>query len=288
MFSRQALLSVLLCVGGLISEPLTSVAAPSVSGLEDSTCTPTKTITLDAPNLDWQAAEQHDRERYDSPNRKILTGVEIAAMFQRPKNVEELLLNIKQAVDRDLLVQSAFYKTAVLSEFFAASAISWKTEKGVGVRQTATLIFHNPPFTGLYGYATLTRHSLSSGAQVVEHLVGGQIRLRFENLAAPLVVRTVVNTFGMPILAYKGCGQPGYGHVPDQDDPTCKGRMIYTYSKRDFPSALLAINQAEFKIRLDAVERRSPTWDYRSAEGRQRFLCDEDELRDISVLQTQF
>jgi hypothetical protein len=285
MFNRQVLLIMVSCSGWLSSAAHANDAIQAAKQ-DGSTCTPTHTISLDAPNLDWRSAEQHDRQRYGSATHQTLTSADINAMFQKPKNLEELLLNIKVAVDRDLLVQSEFYDNSVLERFFAASAISWETVSGYGVRKTGTLSFDDPTFAGIHGEVILGRaYQVSSDAHTEEYMRQGVIRLRLDKPEASMAVRSIVNTFGMPILAFKGCVQSGNGHGPDIEDPTCKGKIIYTYSKREFPQALLVANETEFKIRLGANERRSLTWDYRTPDGRQRFLCDEDELQDISVHQ---
>jgi hypothetical protein len=268
------------------------ILAQGVDPQPSAYCTPTKTFTLDAPNADWRMSEQRDRGKYNTATR-ALSAAEIVAMVERPKTAEQLLQNIKTAVDRDLLVQKGFYETQVLIKFFAASSIDWHKPKSPWVSQrVATLNFEKSAFEGLHGYARLGRsHTVEPDGRSTgqEHdFVQGAINLHMDKPGIAMLVKSVTDVFGMPILAYKKCGDSGFGHGPSKDDPTCKGQIIYTYSKKDFPSASLAINQADLTVRLDAVERRSPTWDLRSAEGRQRFLCDEDELRDISVLQRGF
>jgi hypothetical protein len=272
------------------------VSAQVPNNQVSANCTPTKTINLDAPNADWWTAEQRDRERYNTTAQTQYSATEVSAMFERPRTVKQLLLNVKTAVDRDLLVQNGFYETPVLMKFFGASAIAWqeKPRFGGASQRVATLTFGEPAFASLQGYAKLMRshiaqHDVTPNNHVEKHTYNqGEISLRVAKFETVISVRAVVDIFGMPIQAHRGCGDTSFGHGLSSDDPTCKGQIFYTYSKKDLPSALLAINQTEFTVRLDSKERKSPTWDLRSAEDRQRFLCDEDELRDISILQRGF
>jgi hypothetical protein len=75
------------------------------------------------------------------------------------------------------------------------------------------------------------------------------------------------------------------GDSPIPTNDKCKGELHYDYPKSEFKSAALAINQAAIRMRQDDPKRSSPAWTIRIAEGRKRFLCDEDEIRDISLMQ---
>jgi hypothetical protein len=279
----------------LVSTHLGLLDVISAQGLDTqggADCTPTKTITLDAPSADWRMSEQQDRERYITKGRTNLSGAAIAAMVERPQTVKQLLENMKIAVDRDLLVQKRFYDTAVLMRFFAATSIAWhKPESPWASQKVASLSFEGSSFAGLNGQATFGRSHIAEHAasnSKDHNFVQGQISLHTGSSGLGIPVHAVSNVFGMPILSHRGCGDSGFGHGPSSEDSTCKGQMIYTYSKNDFPLAFLTVNQTEFTVRRDLVERRSATWDLRSAEGRQRFLCDEDQIGDISVLQREF
>jgi hypothetical protein len=77
-------------------------------------------LILDVPAL-LLAAEPEQ----STPTAHNYSVREIKGMFHRPKNVEQLLRNMKLAYDRNLLVQPTFFYEAVLKEFFNGAAISW-------------------------------------------------------------------------------------------------------------------------------------------------------------------
>jgi hypothetical protein len=58
------------------------------------------------------------------PPRRILTGEEIGALFERPQTVAQLVRNLKIASDADLLLQPAFAEAANLMKFFNGTAVS--------------------------------------------------------------------------------------------------------------------------------------------------------------------
>jgi hypothetical protein len=60
------------------------------------------------------------------PAPPIYSSTQIAALFQRPSNVSELLRNLKLAWDKKLLVQPAFFDDANLLTFFNGTSITWK------------------------------------------------------------------------------------------------------------------------------------------------------------------
>jgi len=57
---------------------------------------------------------------------KQLSAEEIGAMFERPTTAQQLLQNIKTAMDRDLLVQTAFYTDENLKKLFNGTGVTWE------------------------------------------------------------------------------------------------------------------------------------------------------------------
>jgi hypothetical protein len=52
---------------------------------------------------------------------------DLQGMFEQPKDVQQLLQNLKLAWQRDLLPQSSFYDPAILRKFFHGATVTWKT-----------------------------------------------------------------------------------------------------------------------------------------------------------------
>jgi hypothetical protein len=106
----------------------------------------------------------------------------------------------------------------------------------------------------------------------------GTLDLVIEQSGSPITVKAVADTFGPPPFAYGGVCPNG-----SEPDPERKGTMSYDFAARQ--AAGVPGDRIEFAVRADAIPRYFPGWERRTAEGRQRFLCDEDKLRGIALRQ---
>jgi hypothetical protein len=286
--SRRIVPTTLLQLGSLLTALMLLNTASADIETNDQ-CTPTKTIQLDLPGFNWREVEQQDRDRYSSQGQRDYSAAELESMITRPSTVTELLQNFKKAVDRNLVTQRHFFETRVINKFFNASWVTWSNEESPG--RTKIIVRSgvvNPvpgPFKGYQIKVHLVLDEISPvDAEAYHHHPDHVSRhgtidldLLTEHRGPPVTVKSVVDTFGPPPLALRQSCVDGA-----EGDPGCKGRMAYDYSEREIPGAL-GVNKTEFELRKDAVERFFSGWDRRTAEGRQRFLCDEDELRRISV-----
>jgi hypothetical protein len=268
-----------------------SYAQAAHAQADDRVCTPTRTVRVDAPDFDWRRAEEQDRSTYEAIVGRTLRAREISAMFERPTSMGQLLHNIKIVVDADLLVQPHFFEQSVILKVFGASSVKWQSNQ-IGADnkvRIAAIAFDRTALSGLRGAARLVQehvhaHDITSVDHVKEHIAyTGRVNLYVEPASDRLSVQMLVDALGMPLMAYKTCEAAGYGLIPTNDK--CKGELRYDYSKSELKSAKLAFNQAAIRIWQDNPERSSPDWTIRTAEGRKRFLCDEDEIRDISLMQ---
>jgi hypothetical protein len=285
--SRRIAPRILLQLGWILIVPMMANSASADIQTNDE-CTPTKTIQLDLPGFNWRDSEKQDRDRYGAQGQRDYSVVELESMISRPNTVTELLQNFKIAVDRDLVTQRHFFETRVMQKFFNSSSVTWSSEahgrarsivrSGVikpvrgpfdGYQIKVQLVLDEVPVANVEAYRRLPDHLHRHGTVDLAFLI--------EHRPAPVAVKSVVDIFGPPPLALRqSCPEAA------KPDPGCKGVMVYDYSQREIPGALGG-NTIEFEVRKDAVERVFSGWERRTAEGRQRFLCDEDELRHISV-----
>lgn len=120
--SLTALLAVLLC------------GCNAGGGRKSNLQSPTPAIK--APSPDAAAVTNPDDEasrhqRWDSCVQLVYPDgsravADLLQQIQEPQNLQDLLKNLKQAWERDLLLQPAFFDDAVLQKFFAGSAVTWK------------------------------------------------------------------------------------------------------------------------------------------------------------------
>jgi hypothetical protein len=98
-------------------------------GSDDRPCATTKTVQVDAPAFDWREAETGERARYGALAGRTVLAREIADMFPRPLSVDQLLRNLKLAVDADLAVQPHFFDEPVILKFLGASSVKWRNQQ---------------------------------------------------------------------------------------------------------------------------------------------------------------
>ena len=60
----------------------------------------------------------------------------IGAMFSRPKNVAQLLQNLKLAYEKELLLQPGFYDDTNLTKFFASTTVVWGEPRPISTKDT--------------------------------------------------------------------------------------------------------------------------------------------------------
>jgi hypothetical protein len=266
-----------------IPAALTLLNSASADIQTNNQCTPTKTIQLDLPNTNWRDAEQQIRARYGSAGLHYYSVAELEKMITRPTTATQLLQNLKIAVDRELLTQRNFFETPVLDKFFNASSVSWSDQRMSEVFQrNGVAKLFNGPFAGYEVKVQMTlipRADQQAHDQHRDHFAHwGTLDLVVEQSGLPITVKAVADAFGPPPFAYGGVCPNG-----SEPDPECKGTMSYDFAARQ--AAGVPGDRIEFAIRADAIPRYFPGWERRTAEGRQRFLCDEDKLRGISLRQ---
>lgn len=257
-------------------------------------CTPTKTIQFDFPDFNWRDAEMRDRNKYGPQKYHTYGAQELSGMIARPQTVEQLLRNLKVAVDRDLVEQQGFFDTKVLTKFFGASSVKWTINQldAGSTEKSGTVELSHGPFDGYQVTVRMVRMPIAKENSAYSNHAPEHVRrsatidIHVNNSRAAIKVLTVVEVFGMPPLAVRGCSETLHGGQPAATTNfTCKGKMHYDYSKLDFAAAIMGENVTTFVVRKDLMERRSTLWSPRDIKGRQSFLCDEDEVRDIELRQ---
>jgi len=270
----------------LIPAMLFTFDVPTASANTSDQCTPTQTIQLDLPDVNWHDSEKQIRDLYPAPAQKEYGAVELASLFTLPSTRTELLQNFKLAFDRQLFAQRNFFDSRVLRRFFNASSVTW------------TRWFEKPDpnqrFLGREGVAEVKRGPLV-GAKIevkleleraskvpdgghpdgFSHL--GSIDVVLNSQDSPIEVKSITEVFGPPPFTFRDLCP-----YSSERDPRCKGTMDYDI---DPTRAIGGGDRIEFGIKRAAVERFYPDWERRTAAGRSRFLCDEDELWGISLHQ---
>lgn len=250
-------------------------------------CTPTQTIQLDLPHFNWLDSEKQIRDRYPAPAQKEYSTAELESMFALPNTASELLLNFKMAFDRQLFAQLNFFDSRVLRKFFNASSVTWSRwfetpdKKQLFLGREGLVKVVRGPLVGAKVEVKLELELASKGIPDRDHPDGyfhlGSIDVVLNNKDAPIEVKSITEVFGPPPFTFRDTCP--YSSEPD---PRCKGTMDYDI---DPTRAIAGGDRIEFGIKRTAVERFYPGWDRRTAEGRSRFLCDEDELWGISLHQ---
>jgi hypothetical protein len=64
------------------------------------------------------------------PAESPYSAASIAARVPNPMSVDQFLLNIRLALDKDFLLQPAFYDDTVLHKYFGGGAVEWSTDSG--------------------------------------------------------------------------------------------------------------------------------------------------------------
>jgi hypothetical protein len=176
--------------------------------------------------------EPNKRPAFDPPAQspKQYSVAEIGAMFERPKNTLELLKNLKLAMDKDLLLQKAFFDDANLLKFFNALKVTWEKPGPFAQHQHwAKITPDNRVFTTMIVRVLESRwqesgHKTSAGTPVPgDKRVSGRVSLEVGG-AAGFTLREVKKIFGSPTQQALDCGM---GPHSTTCDPTTKGSFIY-------------------------------------------------------------
>lgn len=160
---------------------------------------------------------------------------EIGALFERPTNALDLLKNLKLAMDKDLLLQQAFYNDANLIKFFSSTKVTWEKPDLLGnssdkrtntVRAKVTvdsLIFPRMTVKLMHSYWKTSGFNTSNGEHVpAENYASGQIQLQVD--AVPeFTLHKVRQVFGTNAEYL----DPHYSPHGDVQKTTDKGAFRY-------------------------------------------------------------
>jgi hypothetical protein len=251
-----------------------AVSAPVAERSSDGeSCTETKTIRLDKPDFDWDGVEQLDRQQYVNLHDRIMRPEEFEKLYSQPQSVDGLLRNLKIIIDADLLTRPDFFDDANVKRVLGATSIRW-TSEALGknaVLRIGTLEFSGKFLPGIQGNARLMQEREPDKSIFYV----GAIDLELPDDS--MLVQAITKVFGPPLSAFPitlGASTPDF-----------KGVVSYNYSKDIFESAYLAVNKLDLNIRRVLPERRPLSWTPRTAKGRQRFLCDDDQVQTLSIMQ---
>jgi hypothetical protein len=236
-------------------------------------CTPTPTVASDLPGVNWHDSQKQIRDQYPYPEHKEYSAREIESLIVRPTSATELFQNFKVAFDRQLIVQRHFFETRVLTKFFNAYSVEWAESRNqYEIDKRGIVKVKQGPLLGYQISLRLELAGLSNGmARNPDHLLHvGHLDALSDGSALPIKIKTVINIFGPPPFTYRGAC------IDDSEpDPRCKGIVSYDNA----PTAPnIGGDRFDLDVRSESPERFFAGW-----RGRQRFLCNEDELRSIRL-----
>ena len=133
------------------------------------------------------------------PGPPIETSSTIDAQCQRPRNVSELLQNLKVVWDKKLLTQPAFFRNKSLMCFFGGVSSNWKRELGYGADTyrrwvTMTLDENILPHAAIQAQISTSKEAAVSGLSARIQYMGG-LSLHVEATSS-LTLKEVRSVFG--------------------------------------------------------------------------------------------
>jgi hypothetical protein len=172
---------------------------------------------------------------------------EISNLFKRPTNATDLLANLKEVLDRKLLVQPTFFDDAVLLKLFNGSSIRWLkpgdpdfgADRWVAPTRVARIRVTEAP----------TLMTVSIGLN--HKCINPQPNRRDPSVLMPAntydsgYIRITVDA---PIEAFTlGTVRRVFGPNPGRADPDCKVPLPLSYpTVFDFNATAFALNEARF------------------------------------------
>jgi hypothetical protein len=242
----------------------------------DAPCTP-----VPIAKMNWSAAEEQDRKRYQSGGVLHATNSakEISARVQRPHTPEQLLKNLKVAIDADWLVQTHFFDDIVLLKFFGGSEVTRVRSHAFNSQlQIATVAFRPGEFESVKVQTRFVRSHSAAGYTPPHITHGGSVSVDV-GTESGFTVGAAVDVFGLPLEAVPDSGIGG---------TTFKAIVKYDYSKANFPPGALASSVTSFTVRRDKVPEDVSTENAAAARKLPELLCREDVLKNITVSEMEF
>jgi len=253
----------------------------------EPSCTHVTVIVKDRLDEDWQGAEERARGKYH--NLAHYSPSQLAELFERPRTMVELLKNLKLAVDRDWLTHPEFFDERVLPKLLNATTVTWKPNplrKNVVSRTGNVLFAAGSSFAAMtvsvesneLHYARVAA-SATSPEQPAHSTHVGFLKLNMEKMP-DISVPAVVAVFGTPIDSRADTGEATDGVWVT---PTSKGSLIYDYSRRVFPPAVLEHNLTTF-----VLKRPDPPVSWPPAWRQGHFVCTADVIKSITIEQREY
>jgi hypothetical protein len=177
---------------------------------------------------------------------------EIDTMFDRPRDLEHLLRNLKVAMDKDLFVQAGFYTDANLMKLFNGTHVTWSTPSGQGQDNTWRL-FKVTTDPGVFPGMTVEllrscrlepAYTSASGAIPAHVRAGGSVTVRVESVPG-FTVDGVRRAFGTETQNLMESDAGPHGRY----DRTIKGSL--NYERR--AHADIERNSSQFVIKIDSL-----------------------------------
>jgi hypothetical protein len=180
-------------------------------------------------------------------------------MFERPKNPEKLLQNLKIAMDKNLVLQPAFADKAVLLKFFNGRQVKRKAQSGYSTSDSFELSvvvddvrFPQMTVTVRQGTATSAGYEGAAGHTPTHVRRIGELNVNVGAVPGFTVcmVRDVFGRDSRSEVEY-GSATDGVTYVPDK-----KGTAVYEY-----PGDPITVGQppgtkeVKFEVKLDDPER---------------------------------
>ena len=234
-----------------------------------------------------EATKQRTVPAFSPPSEspKEYSAGEIGAMFERPTTVHQLLQNLKFAMDRDLLLQRAFYEDQNLLKFFNGSAVTWQKpdpidpsdkHKHRGEITLSRAVFPGAVANVIDNRWQDSRYVASTKTYVPgRHRVVGTILLKVEDTTR-FTAHEVTDVFGDPSWKEFDIGLLTHGYT---QAPIDKGKFVYEI-RWD------ASHGSYFEKRMLVYFKRDPPPDPLLPEPRRAFR-DDDSVSRIELVEKE-
>ena len=155
---------------------------------------------------------------------------EIQAMFESPRNIAQLLLNLKIAADRGLLVQPSFYDEATLEKFFHGTKVTLAKPRAYQGKGTSAIeanttsdIFPKLAIK-VSSNCTELKYEANGGGSATEKVgANGFLEIAADS-DPPITLSDVRSTFGHEDQQNTGHGWDADGHIYNPFD---EGSLTY-------------------------------------------------------------
>lgn len=211
-----------------------------------------------------------------------LSAGEISAMIQSPTSLEGVLRNLKMALERDWLLEPAFFEDEVLVKFFASQSVERPSQLKSPTDTVLDINLHSS-LSGIHvsirrGWIVEKNSAENGASKVTQHRVR-TTSLKIDVTSAPrLSVCTVHDVFGQVGDMSIDTGSAPHVHYT----PWVKGSLTYNYLHVSSAEALVSVGLQEKKL-MFTIKLEEPG-SLQVEPPQQRRVLNSDSVQDIQLM----